>query len=87
MGRELRQPPMVGLSIPFLPAPERLSGLDLSSCDFTEILAQVRGGLSLSSSQLLLKYITSQSGEGGLGSKRMLETGKGFPLEIHQEHE
>ena len=27
--------PNVGLSIPILPAPERLSGLDLSSCDFT----------------------------------------------------
>lgn len=79
--------PNVGLSIPILPAPERLSGLDLSSCDFTEILAQARGGLSFSSSQLLLKHTASQSGEGGLGSKRMLETGKGFPLEIHQENE
>ena len=40
-----------------------------------------------SSSQLLLRYTASQSGEGGFGSKRMRETGKGFPLEIHQENE
>lgn len=84
---ELRQPPMWGFPFQFFQPPRGSQALISAAVISHKYLPRPGGGFSPSSSQLLLKYTASQSGEGGLGRKRMRETGKGFPLEICQENE
>lgn len=84
---ELRQPPMWGFPFQFFQPLRGFQALISAAVISHKYLPRPEGGFSPSSSQLLLKYTASQSGEGGLGRKRMWETGKGFLLEICQENE
>ena len=84
---ELRQPPMWAFPFQFFQPARGSQALISAAVISHKYLPRPEGGFTPSSSQLLLKYTASQSGEGGFGSKRMRETGKGFPLEIHQENE
>lgn len=77
---ELGQSPILGFPFQFFLPPERLSGLDLSSCNCIFVLVQPRKGFCSLISAVAYQIHSFLEREGGLSGERMLKSQeKDFP--------